>query len=786
MQIRIKNDAGVQINNGQMVYISSAAGANPLAKLASTTNADIDQRTFGMATENIAINGFGAITTEGLVRDINTSAFLEGSMLWLGTNGSVTNIEPVAPTSKISIGMVLRSNVANGVIYVKIRAIARNQKLSDVYAPTLTNGDVLRWNGPAQRFETYNLSNKADLVDGKVMASQLPSYVDDVLECANFSSFPIIGESGKIYVDLQYNLTYRWSGSIYTEISKSLALGETSNTAYRGDRGKIAYDHTLLTNNPHSVTKTQVGLSNVDNISDANKPVSTATQTALNLKTDKTTTITAGLGLTGGGDLSSSKTINVASANDAITVNADNIQLNTIDNLTTTSTTKPLSANQGKILNDKATQIETDLSKLNSLTKYAQQWYGVEWDTTISSSACTRIGNMSLHQLLPIQSKMRRCALLDTGIVNYYLHQTDSTKKEDGTASVLDGTDGQVMVEIPEFYYQFESDGTKNRLLISLYPLFQNKSNKLYVSAYEASLQRSANKLSSVVNLTSDYRGGDNNATKDSMSNSLLGRPVSYLSISQYRTSARNRGSSNWNCYTYSAHKSIVMLYLVEFANFNTQLAFNPSLNASGYRQGGLGPGVTDLDNTKLNSFNGQNPFIPCGHTNSLGNSTGVVTYQMPVEYDANIKNVIVPSYRGIENLFGHIWKLADGCKANIQSVADGNMSVFYECDVPSNFQDINLNNYKIKGTLPRNEGYVKSINVGEIIPLSIGASSTTYMCDYLFTTIPSTGVSLRQVLIGGVSASLSQAGIIYYNVASAYGATGANFGTRLCYINNN
>ena len=83
----------------------------------------------------------------------------EGSMLWLGTNGSVTNIEPVAPVSKISVGMVLRSNANNGVVYVKIRAIARNQKLSDVYAPTLTGGDVLRWNSTTLRFETFNITS---------------------------------------------------------------------------------------------------------------------------------------------------------------------------------------------------------------------------------------------------------------------------------------------------------------------------------------------------------------------------------------------------------------------------------------------------------------------------------------------------------------------------------------------------------------------------------------------------------------------------------------------------
>ena len=78
---------------------------------------------------------------------------------------------------------------------------------------------------------------------GLVPSSQLPSYVDDVLEYSAKSSFPSPGEGGKIYVDTSTNLTYRWSGSAYVEISKSLALGETSSTAYAGDKGA-----TLATN----------------------------------------------------------------------------------------------------------------------------------------------------------------------------------------------------------------------------------------------------------------------------------------------------------------------------------------------------------------------------------------------------------------------------------------------------------------------------------------------------------------------------------------------------------
>ena len=77
---------------------------------------------------------------------------------------------------------------------------------------------------------------------GIIPSAQLPSYVDDVIEVDTFSNLPGTGESGKIYIVQDTNLTYRWSGTGYVEISKSLALGETSSTAYPGDKGKATTD----------------------------------------------------------------------------------------------------------------------------------------------------------------------------------------------------------------------------------------------------------------------------------------------------------------------------------------------------------------------------------------------------------------------------------------------------------------------------------------------------------------------------------------------------------------
>ena len=104
-----------------------------------------------------------------------------------------------------------------------------------------------------------SLTLKADLVNGLIPASQLPSYVDDVLSFPDLMSFPSLGENGKIYIAEDVNKTYRWGGSSYVEIGGGgVALGETSSTAYRGDRGKVAYDHSLSQGNPHNTTTTEI------------------------------------------------------------------------------------------------------------------------------------------------------------------------------------------------------------------------------------------------------------------------------------------------------------------------------------------------------------------------------------------------------------------------------------------------------------------------------------------------------------------------------------------------
>lgn len=135
------------------------------------------------------------------------------------------------------------------------------------------------------------MSAKADLVSGTVPSVQLPSYVDDIQDYANLAAFPGTGLSGIIYVADDTNKTYRWSGSVYIEVSPgpgstdSVIEGAT-NLYFTTARAAAAAPIQSVAGRTGVIvlTSTDVGLANVNNTSDANKPVSTAQQTALNAK----------------------------------------------------------------------------------------------------------------------------------------------------------------------------------------------------------------------------------------------------------------------------------------------------------------------------------------------------------------------------------------------------------------------------------------------------------------------------------------------------------------------
>lgn len=413
-------------------------------------------------------------------------------------------------------------------------------------------------------------------------------------------------------------------------------------------------------------------------------------------------------------------------------------------------------------------------------------YYGIEWDTTVSNPKPTRIGKMELHKELPLQSMMRNCILKNDGSVAYYLHANDSTKQDNGAAADLTGATGQMETELPDMYVRFETDGNKCRHLQSTEPLPGfHLWRKGYIGSVEATVQRSTTTLASVCNTDADYRGGNNDATRDGTYRTMLGMPATNISLTNFRAYARKRGSTEWNCNLYRLHKMMWWLFAVEYANFNSQADFNAALDENGYHQGGLGAGVTTWDGTSWNNYNGYYPLVPCGVTNSLGNHTGTVDYNVIGSDGSTVKTFAVPRYRGVENPFGHIWKWTDGCKCIIQSEASGGLSKFYVCDNPANFTSSGTTNYDYRGNLPRSEGYVKALILGEdgeIMPLAVGGGSTTYFCDYFYTNIPTSGESERGVLFGGGASYGANAGFVFAATYRTAAIASATIGSRLCF----
>ena len=411
-------------------------------------------------------------------------------------------------------------------------------------------------------------------------------------------------------------------------------------------------------------------------------------------------------------------------------------------------------------------------------------YYGVEWDNTVSNPKPTRIGKMELHKELPLQNMMRNCILKDDGSVAYYLHANGSTKRDTGADADLTGKDGMMETELPDMYVRFEMDGNKCRHLQSTQPLPGfHLWRKGYVSSVEATVQRSTNKLASVCSTDVDYRGGNNDASRDGTYKTMLGMPATSISLNDFRAKARNRGSVEWNANLYRMHKMLWWLFVVEYCTFNSQDTFNAELDENGFHQGGLGDGVKKMPD--WGGFNGYNPIVPCGTTNSLGNHTGVVDYALKNQDESVRITFAVPRYRGVENPFGHLWKWTDGIKIIIQSEAAGGLSKMYICDDPSKFTNSGVDNYEYRGDIARNEGYVKQLILGEdgdIMPLVVGAGNTTFFCDYFYTNIPASGESERGVLFGGTAGDSEYAGFVCANANVAPTVADAYVGSRLCF----
>lgn len=398
--------------------------------------------------------------------------------------------------------------------------------------------------------------------------------------------------------------------------------------------------------------------------------------------------------------------------------------------------------------------------------------YGVEWDSTVADPTLTRIGNPLLHKSLPVQSQYKGC-VANGAKVNYYLDPNDWSKKANGTPSVLDGTDGTVRVHIPKFYGKSGVEGTKRWVRMSTIKIDDTwiEIPEMLVDAYRSTVNQTDNKAVSVVNTTAQFRGGGNRTANDTYLDtdafrSDLGKPRTNIPRADMRTYATNAGSEML-CYEY--YKWIFYwAWVIEYATFNSQATYNAELTADGYHQGGLGPGITNWNNSAngWSTYNGTYPITPCGYCNDIGNFTGIKELVIPetVVNDSTIvptKTFQVPRWRGFDNPFGDILTNLDGII--LERTAANQPSSVYTTSNPSAFGDDNTAKGKmtVAGEEIASDGYTKDFDLGskgEIIPSAVGGSVTTYMCDYHWCN--TAGTSLRTLLVGGHAFTSGYAGL--------------------------
>lgn len=678
--------------------------------------------------------------------------------------------------------------------------------------------------------------------NGKVPASQLPSYVDDVMDAyatytvsptgvlQNIQLYadaehetPIVGERDKIYVNVtpgEVSYQFRWSGSQWVHIdSNAIIIGDITGTAYDGGKGKAMEN--VVNSMPNNLLSTfQLDQTDVNNITISLTGVEKSggkyvQSTLADITITPATNTVAGL-MTGAEKLAINETLpdaindeKVARENAVKELKAKDTELQgNIDSLET-ALNQDITELRSTILkvNDKVGLTEAnempDLSSTNYLADSPsaisaavtldeeigklsrnenELWYGVKFDLANSSSPDgVRTGNMEMHKTLPIQSKMRGCTISNTDNTKKYLKADDWTKWEDGTTSSQDssGVGVEAFVEIPEHYrLLIATPDNTVEIRMSEYNLpGYTKVEKKYIGAYEGS-----------VNLDSSSH---NNLLRTQVRNAA---PLVSKTRTELQTMARNNNrTNNWNIYTYDAHRDLTWLFVVEYATLNSQKAFNASLTAEGYHQGGLGEGVT-TGSVKINGADAWS-FVPCGTTNSLGNGTGIIEYTHTNTNaegtSTGTKVVNVPRYRGIENPFGHVWKnvidvVIAGTDNSVYICKDYTKFGTFEGGTNPTAEQLIAAGYELQDFKESTitSQYVKKLvnnNQADLFPAIVGngASATTYYCDYHWTNAIATP---RTLLIGGSSGDGSTAGLFALGSYDGLDYSDADVGTRITF----
>jgi len=439
--------------------------------------------------------------------------------------------------------------------------------------------------------------------------------------------------------------------------------------------------------------KEYVGLGNVDNTSDADKPVSTAGQAALALKADKSTTYTK--------------------------TQADTLLDGKADKSTTYT---------------KVEVAEILADKLDPKSQYTS-FYGLDWDQTADEYARTGASNYTA-----IQSMMKRCVLNSDGSVNYYLDPFDSTKKADGTAANLDGTDGNVMVEVPKFYYGYNYLTVGNVIHSHSISLDSSDGYPVHWAFVKDGVEVDYRYYPA-------YLGYNDGGV-------LKSRSGVYPTTSISRTTARTYAEANgagWHQIDFALYEAITLLCIIEYGTMNIQSA--------------LGQGRTALSG---GAWSGGSYIGINGLSNSDGNGTNNVTYTGDAD-DAAADGSYM-TYRGCENFFGNVWRWVDGININERQ--------YHLSNSPATFDDVSLttNGYTDSGiTGGSTNGYASELaNTSKgFIPVSVsGGSSSTGTTDYYYQN-----TGLRAALVGGLATHGLSAGPLYLSGDSTASHVGAYLG---------
>ena len=362
-----------------------------------------------------------------------------------------------------------------------------------------------------------------------------------------------------------------------------------------------------------------------------------------------------------------------------------------------------------------------------------------------------------------------------------------SGTKDIELGAVLNGYDGTVRVYCPAFYIKSVVNGNIAKVWLSTVKIDDTYTYQpaILIDAYRSVFiltspyNRGMGYLSnlqfptavSIVN-TKDYcRGGSNDDSYDKYLatdpfRTHLGKPSNEIHISQLRPHLKN---SNIQIMRYDQYKNIFYwLYVVEYANFNSQEAYNPTLTDEGYHQGGMGDGITNMK--EWYSYNSNGPIIPCGYGNTLGNGTGLVPLTIP-KFNHYLNHSVIneqtmqmPRWRGFDNPFGEIGTVLDGILVDIDTDGKG---YIYTCQ-DANKYDSSLNDAYVKiGEEIYQDGYIKSFDLGDaahIIPHVIGGDSTQYICDY-HKAVKIDNTFDYSVIVGGSVYNGSKAGLGYLEI---------------------